>query len=94
VKKRFKEAAYNFCNIDYPGLQPKFVNTSPHFYLRLHGVPELFKSAYSEKQLESFYKKIPAKSSTRNIYFNNTYYEAGFTNAQMMMQIAAAKTKK
>ena len=87
VEKVFKEMGYIFCNVDYPGLQDKFISTSNEFYLRLHGTPDLFKSAYTNEQLEQFYRQIPPNDSC-TIYFNNTYYNAGHENALKMMRIA------
>jgi uncharacterized protein YecE (DUF72 family) len=87
VKKRLQEHSLNFCNVDFPGLHVPFQDTTTDFYLRLHGNPELFKSSYSEKQLLDFRKQIPEDVSEINIYFNNTYYEAAFLNAQSMMRI-------
>jgi uncharacterized protein YecE (DUF72 family) len=69
-----------FCNVDYPGLRSYFVHASGDFYLRLHGSPELFKSAYTEEQLGVYVKEIP-KADSIAIYFNNTYYDAAYKNA-------------
>lgn len=87
VKAAFKEQFYVFCNVDYPGLQNGYVNTSEDFYLRLHGTPDLFKSSYTIKQLTGFYNAIPSSDSV-TVYFNNTYYQAGHENALAMMKIA------
>ncbi|MGZ3883656.1 MAG: DUF72 domain-containing protein [Bacteroidia bacterium] len=79
-----------FCNVDYPGLQNKFVNTTSDFYLRLHGVPQLFKSFYSDEQLEAFKASFP-ESDAYTVYFNNTYYDAGYKNAKTLMEICNIK---
>lgn len=91
VKKFFKAAGITFCNVDFPGLRSPFMSTTSMFYLRLHGNPELFKSSYSKTQLMNFYGEIPSKSKSCNIYFNNTYYEAGYTNALHLIEIAGTK---
>jgi uncharacterized protein YecE (DUF72 family) len=80
VEAAFKKMDYTFCNIDYPGLKTYFIDSSKDFYLRLHGSPELFKSAYSETQLENYVEKFP-KGDSITVYFNNTYYEAAYKNA-------------
>jgi uncharacterized protein YecE (DUF72 family) len=87
VEAALKNVHLTFCNVDFPGLATHFVHTSPQFYLRLHGNPELFKSSYSKKELEFFFKKIPKESNSNNIYFNNTYYDAAYTNALQLMDI-------
>jgi uncharacterized protein YecE (DUF72 family) len=80
VELAFKQRAYTFCNVDYPGLKTHFIHTSNDLYLRLHGSPELFKSAYTETQLENYFEEFP-KEQMITVYFNNTYYEAAYKNA-------------
>ncbi len=88
VKKEFKKSGLTFCNVDLPGLESYFINSSPVFYLRLHGNPELFKSSYPIEKLTEFYKNIPEDITQALVYFNNTYYEAGYKNAREFMNIA------
>jgi uncharacterized protein YecE (DUF72 family) len=80
VESAFMKKAYTFCNVDYPGLKTYFINSSIDFYLRLHGSPELFKSAYTAQQLEHYFEEFPAANSI-TVYFNNTYYDAAYKNA-------------
>jgi uncharacterized protein YecE (DUF72 family) len=87
VERAFSQAGFTFCNVDFPGMDTHFIHTSPHFYLRLHGNPELFKSSYSKEALESFHRKFPERAQCYNVYFNNTYYEAGYTNALQLMDL-------
>lgn len=87
VVKEFTDATLTFCNVDFPGLESYFIHTSSRFYFRLHGNPELFKSAYSELELISFYNKFPSQSKELFIYFNNTMYDAGYTNALQLKRI-------
>ncbi len=87
IEKIFKKANLTFCNVDYPDLKSHIITTSNLFYFRFHGTPELFKSAYSVEELTHFYKLFPKTDMRKYIYFNNTYYEAGFTNAKQMMEL-------
>ncbi|MBA2613927.1 MAG: DUF72 domain-containing protein [Bacteroidetes bacterium] len=87
VVKAFKKAKLTFCNIDHPAIKSFFIRTTPYFYLRLHGNPELFKSSYAKSELENFSDKFPATAKFYSVYFNNTYYEAGYTNALQLMNI-------
>jgi uncharacterized protein YecE (DUF72 family) len=87
VKAAFKLAGLTFCNVDFPGMETWFMDTSPVFYLRLHGNPELFKSSYDNRELRDFKKQFPDNSLHYAVYFNNTYYEAGYKNALAMMDI-------
>jgi len=87
---RTKLAAVNltFCNVDFPGMETFFMHTNHVFYLRLHGNPVLFKSTYDIADLRKFWKGIPEESTESCIYFNNTYYEAGYENAMQLQEIA------
>lgn len=87
VELAFKKANLTFCNVDYPKLETTFIHTSPVFYLRLHGNPELFKSSYTLETLKKFQENFPAHCKQYNIYFNNTYYEAGYTNALQLKKL-------
>jgi uncharacterized protein YecE (DUF72 family) len=87
VREAFRSAEITFCNVDFPGLESYFISTTPYFYLRLHGNPDLFKSSYSEEALEGFYRQLPRDAERCSVYFNNTYYEAGYTNARQFQAI-------
>jgi uncharacterized protein YecE (DUF72 family) len=87
VKEAFQKANLTFCNVDFPGMKTFFIQTSSRFYLRLHGNPELFKSSYSDDELRAFYQAFPKDAAQYFVYFNNTYYEAGYTNAQSLINI-------
>ncbi|HTN19110.1 MAG TPA: DUF72 domain-containing protein [Pelobium sp.] len=86
VKEALTQAKITFCNVDFPGLESYFLNTSDVFYLRLHGSPELFKSSYSTEQLERLALEL-RQHKKRFVYFNNTYYEAGYRNAQELKEL-------
>jgi uncharacterized protein YecE (DUF72 family) len=94
VLGRFREAGIVFCNVDYPGLQPPFVSTAKDFYLRLHGVPELFRSSYSRERLEQLAAAIPPGLEHCNIYFNNTADRFAFGNASELSAMLAGKVVK
>lgn len=87
VKEAFEIAGLTFCNVDYPGLTTRFIQTSPYFYLRLHGNPELFKTRYTQEQLEQVHSLMPTHATRSTVYFNNTITEAGFQNALQLMAI-------
>ena len=62
-----------FSCISYPNLPDKVVKTNTSIYYRLHGVPVLYKSAYSELFLKDLAKQInKLKIKQTWIYFNNT----------------------
>jgi len=90
VEAAFKKAKLSFCNVDFPKLNTWFIHTSPLFYLRLHGNPELFKSSYDIDTLKKFHDEFPQDAKQHFVYFNNTYYEAGYTNALQLKELVHA----
>lgn len=94
VKDALTKAKITFCNVDYPKLESSFINTTPFFYLRLHGSPKLFVSSYSSPQLKKFYKQFPKEADIRTVYFNNTVTEAGFENALELMKITSQTSQR
>jgi uncharacterized protein YecE (DUF72 family) len=89
IVNTFVSHGISFCNISHPALPQEIYPGSPVFYFRFHGIPELYKSFYSLDSLKEFYINTASVSPERFIYFNNTYYEAGFTNADMLKRIIA-----
>jgi len=87
VETAFKKAGLTFCNVDFPGLKTHFIHTSDYFYMRFHGSPELFKSSYSAEELTGFIDQFQESAERKSIYFNNTYYEAGYTNARELVSL-------
>jgi uncharacterized protein YecE (DUF72 family) len=88
VRTALTQAKITFCNVDYPGLDTYFIHTTPNFYMRLHGNPELFRSPYSEAQLAAFYEQFPPDAQRYAVYFNNTITEAGYENALALIHLA------
>lgn len=81
VPQMLRSQELTFCNISYPGLPENRLMTSDRFYVRMHGVPELFKSAYTPAELERLADELPQEADQKFVYFNNTMFEAGFSNA-------------
>lgn len=75
----FRQVGMTFCSVSYPGLPDDTIDTSGLIYRRMHGVPELFKSAYESTTLNDVAAKI--KDADAYVYFNNTSFEAGYENA-------------
>lgn len=89
----FREKKVSFCSVSYPGLPDHIVTTTAFGYFRLHGVPRLFYSAYSEEYLISLYERIRTASGlcSAAIYFNNTAGHEGIRNALRAQQLAVPK---
>lgn len=91
TREALERANITFCNVDYPGLNTPFMMSTDTFYFRAHGNPELFKSRYEIKTLRQFAGEIPSAASEYFIYFNNTYYAGGYSNAMEMKQLFTHK---
>jgi uncharacterized protein YecE (DUF72 family) len=87
VKDALQQAQITFCNVDFPGLESYFINTTDHFYLRLHGNPTLFTTPYDVDRLQQFYADIPKQATYGSVYFNNTITEAGYQNALQLLDL-------
>lgn len=83
VYKVFTENNLTFCNVSYPNLPTERVQTSETGYLRLHGVPKLFYSSYSDDELGQLADFLFSRNGFKKtfVYFNNTASTAGILNA-------------
>lgn len=71
-----------FCSVSYPTLPNEVMATTKTGYVRLHGVPKLFYSEYSNAELEKMHEEITEKDFDEAfVYFNNTAGPAGIVNA-------------
>jgi len=86
VRNALKEKLLTFCNVDYPKLPAEIKNETKLFYLRLHGTPDLFKSSYDDKRLEYYSRQLPS-AEPAYVYFNNTFYDAGWQNAKELVRL-------
>lgn len=97
----FVEEAYEFLaqlNIvfsgtSFPGKIPdSLITNHPEIlYYRLHGVPVLYKSEYSEDFLENLAEKIIKADRKSFIFFNNTWGKEAVTNAPQLIKIIKNK---
>lgn len=87
VYATLRQHGITMCNVDFPGMPVPMADTSNNFYMRMHGNPELFKSEYSIADLAVLAEAIPEHTKSNFIYFNNTYFDAGYTNAAQLKQL-------
>jgi uncharacterized protein YecE (DUF72 family) len=85
VWSAFRENNITFCSVSYPKLPQTIFKDFPLIYIRLHGIPKLFYSSYSSKELLEIKSEIDSKSAF--VYFNNTASEAGILNALELKKI-------
>ncbi len=76
----------NFCSVSFPNLPDKNIVTGNIFYRRMHGVPELFQSSYSEKELIDLAINLRGREEGF-VFFNNTMFEAGYRNASELYRL-------
>lgn len=88
VFQNLKKHNIIFSGVSYPKLPDDVVKTNTDLYYRLHGVPLLYKSAYSEIFLEELIKEIKKqKVKEAWIYFNNTWGTAAIKNAKFLQSL-------
>ena len=78
-----------FSGVSFPKNIPDdfIINNSKSVYYRLHGVPVLFKSEYSEEELKKLAKEIKKAKQDVFVYFNNTWGTAALKNALYLKKI-------
>jgi uncharacterized protein YecE (DUF72 family) len=84
VIKALKNQGITFCSISYPELPDQVYKTATTMYYRFHGVPKLYLSSYSDKDLKKIASDIKRKRGVDDvyIYFNNDIEVAAVDNAQ------------
>ncbi|NUY82106.1 DUF72 domain-containing protein [Flavobacterium sp. MAH-1] len=91
VLEKLEQNNIGFCSPSYPNLPEDIVISNGTAYIRLHGKPKLFYSAYSREHLEFLLKKCE-DAKTVVIYFNNTASTAGIENALELKKMISRKT--
>ena len=78
-----------FSGVSFPKNIPDdfIINNSKSVYYRLHGVPVLFKSEYSEEELKKLAKEIKKAKQDVFIFFNDTWGTAALKNALYLKKI-------
>jgi uncharacterized protein YecE (DUF72 family) len=95
VYKSLTEHGITFCSISYPGLPDEVIKTNASLYYRFHGVPQLYKSSYSEEQLESVVGEIKRfrKVTDIYVYFNNDIDVHAIHNAKTVQLLTGTFSK-
>ncbi len=86
VYNALKEKQAVFCSISHPTLPDDLVVTAPTVYFRFHGVPELYRSAYTTGYLDKVTASIRKhkKIKTAYLYFNNTIAAVAIDNLRYL----------
>lgn len=77
-----------FSGTSHPSLPQTVIAGQPDAYYRFHGIPRIFYSAYTKKQLKSFADEMIQYPVLKQsyIYFNNTASTAAIRNAGWLKQ--------
>ena len=89
IQEILRQKGLIFCGVSIPKNIPEdFIINNQHFaYYRLHGVPQMFKSSYSDEQLEKLAVQIKNFSGTSYVFFNNTFGVAAIINALFLKSL-------
>jgi uncharacterized protein YecE (DUF72 family) len=89
VLKKLEQKNIVFSGVSFPKDIPNevVINNPSFLYYRLHGVPVLFKSEYSEKELKNIANKIEKFKGISYVFFNNTWGIAGIKNALELQKL-------
>lgn len=84
-----KENELVFSGVSYPkGISDHFIaNHDKTAYYRLHGVPVMFKSEYSETELQELASEIKKSDREIFVFFNNTWGTSALKNALYLNQL-------
>jgi uncharacterized protein YecE (DUF72 family) len=94
IIRQLKKSNIIFCGHSYPNLPDNLVVTADTVYYRFHGVPVLYKSAYSKSFVKEITNEIINSRKTSFIYFNNTWGTSALKNSMYMQQLMEkSKTK-
>lgn len=78
-----------FCVFDMPGLTCPLMATADFAYIRFHGASNLYRSCYSDEELEDWAQRIAGLAKGLEavyIYFNNDAEGFAIRNALTIMQ--------
>ena len=91
VYQTLKENRVTFCSISYPLLPEDVIRSIPVMYYRFHGVPELYASRYSVKEIERVAAQIRAFRGVTDVYcyFNNDIHAEAIRNGLELAKMVA-----
>jgi uncharacterized protein YecE (DUF72 family) len=89
VIKVLQQEKITFCGISYPNLPDDVIKTAPSMYYRFHGIPKLYLSVYSDKELNNIVNDIKRKRRVQEVYmyFNNDIEVAAVKNARTVQKL-------
>lgn len=93
VMKELANNKISFCGMSYPRLPEDVIINTDIVYYRFHGIPELYHSEYTKKQLDTTAAIIRENKKVKKayIYFNNTASLAAINNADYMSKVLGVR---
>lgn len=81
-----------FCGMSHPELPATVVTNTPVVYYRFHGVPDLYRSFYSDKELNTVALRLKNNPNLQSawLYFNNDAAVAAIPNAKTLIRLAGS----
>jgi uncharacterized protein YecE (DUF72 family) len=91
VYAALRQRGITFCGMSHPELPDEPVVTGPIVYYRFHGVPDLYRSAYSEQQLAVFSARMKSAPGVQQVwcYFNNDAAVAAIPDARTLIRLSS-----
>ncbi|MBN1898267.1 MAG: DUF72 domain-containing protein [Spirochaetes bacterium] len=93
IKTLCRRHRVSFCAVSAPGIKFEPVETSDHFYLRLHGRDKWYDHDYSKKELREYagiLDQFIKKGKTVWVYFNNDVQARAPKNALLLKELMKA----
>ncbi|GGH04808.1 DUF72 domain-containing protein [Mucilaginibacter phyllosphaerae] len=90
VYQKLAEHGIAFCGMSHPTLPDEVISNTPVVYYRFHGVPDLYRSCYTEVYLQNIADTLIANPKIKQawLYFNNDVETHAIHNAKTMMLMA------
>jgi uncharacterized protein YecE (DUF72 family) len=89
VYKALSERNITFCGMSYPGLPDNVIENTASVYYHFLGVPNLYRSSYSEEFLQDVVDSVKHNTKLREsrFYFNNDNDAVGVRNVQEKLEL-------
>ncbi|WP_183561252.1 DUF72 domain-containing protein [Mucilaginibacter sp. SP1R1] len=90
VYQKLAKHNITFCGMSHPTLPDEVIQNTPMVYYRFHGVPVLYRSAYSMDFLQHIVNAVRQNTDTREgwFFFNNDFDAVGVGNANDMILLS------
>ncbi|MBK0378958.1 DUF72 domain-containing protein [Mucilaginibacter segetis] len=89
VYEKLAQHHITFCGMSHPTLPDEVIQNTPVIYYRFHGVPNLYRSPYSNEFLQHIVNVVKHNKQAQKgwFYFNNDYDAVAIANAKDMINM-------